>query len=219
MTRKHRDISLALMTAALLGLTAMLAGAVLWLVNRVQQETSHSVATGTVLGQGGKIVGTLATHPAVTNADFTDGARWDSLARLVDGMNAVENNMEYVSVVRNGVTVFYHSTSPLDGSVADRPVSTGAVERTRLSQKRISVRGQSVPVVVFSREVRTVDGTPLTVEVAVRHEAVGTREAPTSTAVTAMFKVALATVATALLACMAIVAWMIRLEVRRQDQR
>lgn len=219
MSRNQRDTSLALMTAALLGLTAMLAAAVLWLVSRVQQSTSHDAATSTVLTQGAKVAATLATHPAVTNAESAESARWEGLAGVVDGMHTVENNIEYVSVVRNGVTVFHHSTSPLDGLAAERPTITGVVARTRLSQKRISVRGQSVPVVVFSRDVHTADGTPVTMEVGVRHEAVGSREAATSTAVTAMFQVALATVVTSLLACMGILAWMIRREIQRQEQR
>jgi signal transduction histidine kinase len=74
-------------------------------------------------------------------------------------------------------------------------------------------------VVVFCREIPTTNSAPATLEVAVRHEAVGSHEAATSSAVTAMFRVALATVATALLASMAIIAWMIRREVRRQAQR
>lgn len=214
-----RNTSLALMTAALVGLTAMLATAVLWLVNRVQQETSHTEATRTVLNLGGKVAAILSAHPAVTNFDASDRVSWDGLTGLVDGMHAAENNIEYVSVIRNGVTVFHRPTSSLDSSTTDHPVAAEAGGRTHLTQKRISVRGESVPVVVFSREVRTADATPAIVEVGVRHEAVGNREAATSAAVTAMFRVAMATVVTALLACMATVAWMIRRELRWQEQR
>lgn len=219
MSHSSRNTSLVMMTAALVGLTAMLAAAVLWLVSRVQQETSHTAATRTLLTQGGRAVSILAAHPAVTNAEAADKATLDALTELIDGLHAIENSIEYVSLVRGGVTIFHRPTSPVDGSASDHPVVAAGNGRTRLLQKRISVRGESVPVVVFSREVKSADSAPVTVEVAVRHEAVGSRQAETSSAVTAMFRVALATVVTALLGCMAIVAWMIRRELRREGQR
>jgi signal transduction histidine kinase len=219
MIRKQRNNSLVTMTAVLVGLTAMLAAAVLWLVTRVQQETSHTVATRNLLAQGGRAVAILAAHPAVTNAETAGGAALDSLSELVDGLHALENSIEYVSVVRGGVTVFHRPTSPVDGSAAEHGPLARTNGRTRLLQKRISVRGESVPVVVFSREIKTGESVPVAVEVGVRHEAVGSRQAATSSAVTAMFRVALATVVTALLGCMAIVAWLMGREFRREEQR
>lgn len=216
MKLRRTDTFLVIMTAALVGLTVMLAVTVLWLVNRVQQETSRIAATRTVVSQGGQIAAVLAGHPAVTNVE---AAGEEGLTRLVDGMHAAEDSIEYVSVTRGGVTVFHRPTTPIDATAPDSLENREAIGRTGVILRRISVRGKPVPVVVFTRDVPSPDGTPFTVEVALRHEAVDSRQAATSTAVTAMFRVALATVVTALLGCMAIVALLIRREWRRQEQR
>jgi signal transduction histidine kinase len=211
------DRSLLPMTSLLVALTALLAGAVLWLVHEAQRETAHYDATRTVLAHGQRLVELMASNPAVTNADVTPQT-WEWLSRVIDAAQSAESGVEYVTIARKGVVVFHRQTSALDTGVDAARAQAAPPGRTHLAQKRLMIGGLSVPVAVLSRQLAS-DGDPVVVEVAVRRDAVGRREACAATAIAAMFRVALATVAVAVLLCMTLLVWMIRRERKHQLRR
>lgn len=219
MKRRALQTSLVLLTALLVLLIAVLAGGSLWILRRMHSTSAHAEAARLVLDKGELIVAHLSDQPIVRGASEPAGA-WSGFEDQVHAMHTLENGLQYVSVSKNGATVFQKQTRGLAdgvaGQVAPAEVRPGDVT---LARRLLDLGGEAVPVVVFTRRFVGDDGTAREVEVAVRKDTVAREEHATSTALASMFKLSLLTVLGSFGVCALLVVWMMRREIGRERQR
>lgn len=196
-----------------------LAAGTLFFLKRLHDRQARSKAAITVLDTGRAIATHLAAQPAVRGSD-TDADAWGRLSELVRSLHTVENGLQYVSVLRDGVTVFNEQTTGLSPASADTapPLPPGS-QRVRLGRKRLSVGDDIIPVVTFTALLETADGQKGLVEVGVRRDTVKREEIIPAGTIFSMFRLSLVTVLVSFGMCVVVVVWMLRREQRREAQR
>ena len=195
---------------------AVLTGGSLWALRRLHGQMAHDTATRSVLDRGHQILQQLAGQPIVKGGAGED-QNWSQFARQVQALHALESGLQYVSVIKDGVTVFHPQMSALDGSLAlPDPASTGTVS---VSRRLLSVGGETLPVVVLAQRFAGDGGKEHIVEVALKREAVEREEQAASSAIASMFRLSLLTVLLSFGICALLVVWMMRRETRREEQR
>lgn len=147
-----------------------------------------------------------------------DAAAWAAFSSLVKSMHAVQGGLQYVAVVRNGVTVFNPQTTGMDGATGEAASASGG-GGVKVARRVIKLGDQAVPVVVFSMPLASTNGDSNVIEAALRVEAVGEVEKPVTTAIRSMLRLALATVGVSFALCAALVLWVLRREAVRERQR
>jgi len=203
------------MTALMVLLVAGLAGMALWALRAVHAQAAHAEAARSVLNVGARIAAYLAAQPAL-RAPPDESAPWESFSRQVRALHAVEEGLQYVSVSRDGVTVFHEQTSALDGSA---PAAAAPSRELRMTRRLLGVGDGAVPVFVFAQPVAGADGRPVLLEIGLRREAVAREEQALAAAIASMFRVALATIVVSFASCLVLVVWALRREGRREAQR
>jgi signal transduction histidine kinase len=182
---------------------------------------AHVEAARSVLNRGRTLVTHLAGQPVV-RGEAGRPEDWQHFSRQVGSIHAVENGLQYVSVLKDGVTVFHEQTTALEETGAAAEVSPPAENRgmdVRMTRKLLRVGDRTVPVVVFAARFLGDDGKLGLVEIALRKERVDLEESSAADAITAMFRVSLATVIVSFGICVLLVVWMMRRESRREQQR
>jgi two-component system, NtrC family, sensor histidine kinase HydH len=216
MRRRRFEASLTWLSAVLVLLIAALAGGALWAMRIAHRQLAHTEAAQAVVDEGKLITSWLARQPGVRNADAAD---WASFSREVRALHAIENGLQYVSVTKDGVTVFYVQTTALDAArPPEEPVEVGP-DKVRMTRKRLTLGSNEVPVVVFATQFAGEDGKLTLVEAALRKEAVEREERTAAGAIASMFKVSLATIVVSFTLCAALVVWMMRREVLTEKER
>ncbi len=210
------NLPLTLITALLVVLIAGLAGSTLAVLRRMHGISAHTAAAEAVINQGQAMVARLSAQPSVTstNAQSTD---WREFSRLVRNLHTLEDGLQYVSVMRDGVVVFHEQTRLLDGSAPSAPTTTPTPVEMR--RELLEVGNESLPVVVFGTTVKGPDGIDAQVRVALRKDTVNREEQAADTAITSMFRLTLLTVLISFAICVLLVVWMMRREAKREALR
>lgn len=172
---------LAVMTSALT------AGAVLFFLKSQHDRRAHLSATEVVLQEGESLLNTISklgiacsTNPAPSE--------WRQFSTVVDSAFAVRKDVQSISVVRDGVTVFHRQTCSLTECDCAAPQdATNALAETEMSQRTLEIGGVRQPVFVISRENRLSDGSRVVTEATFKREAVGTEELTARTLVSSLF--------------------------------
>ncbi len=212
--------SLALLTAVLVVLIAVLAGGSLWILSRMQNQTVRDDAARRVMQQGRLMTAHIAQQIAILDAE-EDPIDWAGLSKHVWSLHAIEDGLQFVSVTEDGMTVFVEQTRELD-TRSPRPEALAVYAAARdvtMGRKLINIGEETVPVVSFSKTIRNVDGLAHNVEVAVRKDTVAREEQAPSVAISAMFKLSMITILVSFGMCLVLVVWMVRREHRRESQR
>ena len=214
---KGPDRSLAWIAAALVLLIALLAGGALAALRLLHRQVAHSQAARSVVDQGRLIAAYLARQPIVRTGNDAD---WAGFSRQVHALHAAEDGLQYVSVTRDGVTVFYEQSGGLDGTPPpDDTAPPAAAGDVRMTLKLLTAGKASIPVVVFATQLRSDDGRLTLVEAAIRKETVDREERTASGAIASMFRLSLATVVVSFGICAALVVRLMRREARRERRR
>ncbi|HBA84372.1 MAG TPA: hypothetical protein DCZ95_09795 [Verrucomicrobia bacterium] len=220
MRKLNVHLSLTVITALVVLLIAGLAGGTLALLRRMHNQAAHTTAAQSVIDKGRQLTANLADQPVVHGVEGAS-QNWNDFSRLVHSLNAVEDSLQFVSVTRNGVTIFQEHTVALDGSGNPKnPEKPSLTESgVQLERKILNVGRQSIPVVSFMAQVPGEDGVPRIVEVGLRREAVEREEKATAEAIRSMFTLSLITVVVSFSICAFLVVWMMRRETVRERQR
>ena len=218
--RKRTRLPLVLVTVLLVVLIGTLAACSLQILRRLHRRLAHAEAARAVLNEGRLLATHLAAQPVVQSAEGAADA-WQDFRRQVSSLYTVQNGLQYVSVSKDGVTVFQHQLTSIDGSPDPAlPLPPPeSVRDVRMTRRLLRLPGETIPVVVFATRFTGEDGQLRLVEVALRKEAVDREERATASAIASMFRLSLVTIAVAFAICIAVVAWMMRREHRREVQR
>jgi len=201
---------------------AVLAAASLWMLRRVHNRQAHLTATQTVLHIGRLISARLADEVPPGNA--AKGATeqdWSRFSRLVQSLHLLENGLQYVSVIEDGVTVFHEQTGGLkaSGIRPPSPLLDSDPSNILLGRKRLVAGDETLPVVTFTVRTTGQDDKPRVLEVALRKDTVERKAMLPTGATVSMFRVSLITVLVAFTICVAAVVWMMHREVAREKHR
>jgi len=183
----------------------------------MHRRSAHTAAAETVISQGQAMVARLSSQPSVTstNANASD---WSEFSRLVRNLYTLEDGLQYVSVVRDGVAVFHEQTRLLDGSEPPTPVPPASAP-VEMRRELLEVGRESIPVVVFGTTVDSPDGVDTRVHVALRKDTVNREEEASEAAIASMFRLTLITVLISFAICALVVVWMMRREAKREALR
>lgn len=216
--RQHKT-SLTAITAMLVLLIAVLAGSSLEILRGVQRQQASASAAMTVVELGRLMAAHLGDQSIVTSLDQPESS-WSSFSSQVRSLCAMEQGLQYVSVIRDGITLFHEQRESI-GSTRQvwNEQMLQAVGSVKLDRKLLGVGSESVPVVIFTRDVLGADGKKTTVEVAIRRDTVERERMPAEFAIAKMFKVALATIVISFSVCILLVVWMMRREHLRELSR
>jgi signal transduction histidine kinase len=220
MMRKDFRPSLTLITALLVLTIAGLAGISLWALRSLHGRLAHAVAARSVLDEGRAIASYLAHQPVVREGDGESG--WGHFSTLVGSIHTFEHGLQYVSVKRDGVTVFHEQTSTPDESVSgyeDVPITNLPDARLTMGRELLTTDSNAMPVVTFAVEFKGDDGAPRSIEVALKKETVNREEIAAAAAIESMFKLSLLIIGIAFGICLLLVVWMMRRETIREMQR
>lgn len=219
MPKRQFRQSLVVLTGLLVLLMAGLAGGSLWIARRLHDQSTHTAAARLVLDQGERIVTHLAGQPLV-RGPAQEHANWTPFSEQIRALHMLEDGLQYVSVTKNGITVFHEQTRGLEtGEPPPIPGEAGEAGPTRVSRGLLDLGSENVAVVVFSKTLLTPDGAPTVVDVAVRKDAVNRAERTAMEALASMFKLSLATVVVSFGICALLVVWMMRRETQREHRR
>jgi signal transduction histidine kinase len=216
---RRPQVSLSVVAVVLVFLVALFAGGAIAVVHRIHGQLAHAEAAKTVLEEGVLIASFLAGQSSVTSPVETD-QDWGPLSRLVNSFHTVQNGLQYVSIEKDGDTVFQEHTSAM-GMSEEREDEPNVDLRgdVRLSRRVLRVGDQTMPVVVFSLPFESTDGGAGVVRVAMRKDAVGREEGPSLSAMKSMFRLTMATMLASFGLCAVLVVWMLHRETVREKQR
>ena len=205
---------IAIITAGLVLLIAVLAGGSLWLLRRSHRQVAHSTAAMFVIERGRLI----SSHLAGQSPEDGD---WASFARQVSSLYTVEEGLQYVAVAEDGVVVFQRQRNALDGSEPAEGTGSSVVppERVGVSRERLGFGDDAIPVVVFSSRYAGSDGALRVVEIALRKETVEREERSANHAIASMFQLSLLTILVSFGTCVVVVVWMMHRESLRELRR
>jgi len=220
MERKQPSYWTSLVTALLVMAIAALAAAGLWVIRNMYRQSSRAVAARSVIDSGRMIAAQLADQPVIRVPE-TGNVEWAGFSRLVRSLRKLEKNLQYVSVSRKGVTVFHEQLSGIDGGELppERVIATIDPREVLLGKEILIVGTNTLPVVVFTANAVDSKGQPVSVQVAVRREAIESEHKKPSDAIATMFRVSLVTITMGFCICAALVLLMMRRDARREEHR
>ncbi len=203
---------LALMSFALLG------GGGMFFLKKQHDRQAHLAATERVLQEGIALLNALC-EPGLACSTNSTPALWRQFSAVADNVLAVRNDVQSLSIVRDGVTVFHRQSH----SLAERD-ATGASGLSKnpgdaeLSQRTLEIGGVRKPVFVVSRQARLPDGSRVLTEATLKREAVGEEELTARRLVSSLFAFSVAMLALSFAACALVLIFAVARE-RRREQR
>ncbi len=195
---------------------AILTGASLRLLLRIQKGVAHIDATEQFVAEGRSIVAQISI--AVSRIPQTpNSSDWKSLSTLVSGIENLAHGLQYVEVTDDDVTIFHEQAGPLLPDGTRQPLMLPFLQNIEIGKKRLDMGKRKVDVVVFRKALG--NKSDRVIEVGIRHEGVENQNISAITAATSMYRLSLSTVLIGFGACAVLLAIMIRREQRRKDRR
>lgn len=198
--------------SALLGIAAIAAAALIFLKIRHDFQT-RVAATATVLEDGEALLDVICADNAVVAKNLSP-QDWKALSDRIDSIFAVRKDVQSVSISRDGVTLFNQQADRLLGT-ADSQAKPLAGE-TELSRRTLEIGGRTRPVFVLSRTADLPGGGTVTIEAAVRREAVNSAEKTARRITRSLFAFSLAILGGSILACASVLVLAVIRERRRE---
>jgi len=206
----------AFATVAILGIGA-LAAVNLYVLNTLYGRTVQLGAAEEATQLGMQMAARIAEMPVISNP-LPREREWREFARILHSFDKLFPFLEYVMVVEGEQVLFQESLGDTTAA-SNRPVGFSVGSLPRMGRQIVTIEGRVVPVMTFSQDVMTLDGTLRTVEVAIRRDARSLDGSESREALFQMFRMSLTTVAVGFIASVLIVGWLIRRELRRTQVR
>lgn len=198
---------------------AVLGGGGLFILKKQHDRQAHLAATETVLQEGVSLLNALCEFGISCWTNATPDL-WRQYSTVADNVFAVRKDVQSISLVRDGVTVFHRQACTLTGG--ESPSNTlGAAskpEETELSQRTLEIGGVRQPVFVVSRHAQLPDGTKILTEATLKREAVGKEELTARRLVSSLFVFSVVMLALSFSACALVLIFAVARE-RRREQR
>lgn len=197
---------------------AVTAGGGLFLLKREHDRQAHLQATESVLREGAALLNALCDFSIVCSTN-TLPSEWRRFSTIVSSALSVRNDVQSISVTRDGVTVFHRQAGGLQASQPKgRPGEPSGVHvaDTVMSQRTLEVGGVKTPVFVISRETTLGDGSKVVTEATFKREAVGSEEYGARRLVSSLFAFSIAVLVLSFSTCAVILVIAVARDRRRE---
>ena len=165
----------------------VLAGAGLFFLKKTHDRQTRLAATEYVLNRGMLLINTMSAMEGVSSTNATREI-WKVLSDTADTIFDVRPDVQSLSIMRDGVTVFHRQAQGFETSQGTNGISTSVGEsETVMSGSTLEIGGKHQPVFVFSRAIPSPDGRATVIEATVKRGAVGQAEETARNAVSSLF--------------------------------
>lgn len=205
------------MTLLSVATIAILAGVIMGLLRRMHDKAATATAAETIIQRGHTMVSHLVSQLPLSEDALTQD--WARLSQFARNLHSIESGLQYLSLTRDGMVVFFEQTSIPETLMDMRQPTPIHVPEIIMRRERIQTGTDDiVPVVVFSAPTH-LDGSEWIVEVAMQTDAVSREARAAGTAISSMFRLSLLTISAAFGTCMALILFMLRREGRHAAMR
>lgn len=216
---KRRRLTFSLAVTIWVFLVAILAFGGLGGLRYMLRKAAKNSATGWVVNRGQVMSMSLAMQAVELEQDASEG-HWKAFSRLIRAMRELENDIVFVSVRRNGITLFQGlADSLVADEVSDEHGNWGFTEPFRIRPQAISVNAERIPVVTFGAALTNANHTMYEVDLGIRRDAVQREELPISSAINSMFQFGALVVGVSFAVVLALLFWTARREEYNKQQR
>lgn len=195
-------------------IVACSSGVGLWCLKSMHHKTARVMATRTVLEQGQQISDFLAKScpPCASNLS---PEQWRTFNALVDSLHAAQNNLQFVSVARNGITIIHRQTTTLLSAPGQEDTThcpSHTSDETSVFPQNIELGGTSIPVMVFHRVIELADTNdgPIQIDVGFLRGAVDKEQHAASSSIESLFRLSVLTLILAFGACLLLLIGVVR---------
>jgi hypothetical protein len=123
----------------------------LFILKKQHDRQAHLAATESVLEEGVSLLDALCDSGIASSTNSTPDL-WRQFSAAADNVFAVRKDVQSISIVRDGVTVFHRQSCSLTGGDTTSSNHPSAkTEETELSQRTLEICGAKQPVFVVSR--------------------------------------------------------------------
>jgi signal transduction histidine kinase len=197
---------------------AVLGGGGLFFLKKQHDRQAHLAATETVLQEGIALLNALSELGIACSTNSTPEL-WRQFSTVADNVFAVRKDLQSLSVMRDGVTVFHRQACVLSGcDITCCPPATNGFGDTELSKRTLDIGGVRQPVFVVTRQAPLPDGSRVLTEATLKREAVGHEELTARTLVSSLFAFSVAMLVLSFSACALVLVVAVTRE-RRREQR
>jgi signal transduction histidine kinase len=194
----------------------LLAGTGLYFLKTTHDSQTRVSATEYVLNRGVLLLNTVCNLYGVSSTNATLESL-KALNETADTIFAVRPDVQSLSIMRNGVTVFHRQSQGLETLQATNGLSMAGNEAdTSMSVSTLEIGGVQQPVFVLSRALGASDGSATVVEATLKRGAVGQAEETARKAVSSLFLLSMVVLALSFSACAGVLVLAILRDRRRE---
>jgi len=201
---------------------AVAAGTGLFLLKREHDRQAHLQATEMVLREGEALLNALCDLSIACSTNTTP-SEWRRFSMIVNSAFSVRNDVQSISVSRDGVTVFHRQAGGLRLPSPPPPMPPGLASapgrktsENVMSRRTLEVGGVKQPVFVISRETTLPDGSKVVTEATFKREAVGSEESSARQLVSSLFAFSIIVLVLSFSACAIILVVAVARDRRRE---
>lgn len=196
----------------------LLAGAGLYFLKKTHDRQTRLAATEFVLNRGVLLMNTVCAMEGVSSTNATREA-WKSLSDTADAIFDVRPDVQSLSIMRDGVTVFHRQSQGFETALATNGISAVPGEaETLMAGSTLEIGGELQPVFVFSRAISSPDGKATVVEATVKRGAVGQAEQTARKAVSSLFLFSMVLLILSFSACAGVLVLAVLRDRRREER-
>jgi signal transduction histidine kinase len=196
----------------------LLAGAGLYFLKKTHDRQTRLAATEFVLNRGVLLMNTVCAMEGVSSTNATLEV-WKTLSDSADTIFDVRPDVQSLSIMRDGVTVFHRQSQGFETALPTNGLSAVAGEpETLMAGSTLEIGGELQPVFVFSRAISSPDGKATVVEATVKRGAVGQAEQTARKAVSSLFLFSMVLLILSFSACAGVLVLAVLRDRRREER-
>jgi len=194
----------------------LLAGTGLYFLKTTHDRQTRVSATEYVLNRGVLLLNTVCAMQGVSSTNTTLEAL-KVLSDTADTIFAVRPDVQSLSIMKDGVTVFHRQSQGFENVQATNGLSlSGSEFDTAMSGSTLEIGGVQQPVFVFSRALGSPDGGATVIEATLKRGAVGQAEETARNAVSSLFLLSMVVLLLSFSACAGVLILAILRDRRRE---
>jgi signal transduction histidine kinase len=196
----------------------LMAGAGLFFLKKTHDRQTRLAATEYVLNRGVLLINTMSAMEGISSTNATRES-WKVLSDTADTIFDVRPDVQSLSIMRDGVTVFHRQSQGFETSQATNGMKAAVGEsETVMSGSTLEIGGKHQPVFVFSRAISSPNGRATVIEATLKRGAVGQAEETARNAVSSIFLFSMIILVLSFSACAGVLVLAVMRDRRREER-
>lgn len=190
----------------------------LWLLVNLYEDAARSSSTLSAIQYGLLVTRELEQQPFFSKS-LIGKENIEQFGRVVDALQTMEPGLEYVSVSERGAIVYHKQAHLAPEPGKSTGANTNRLEPVSVGRKKLWIGTNMIPVITFTRTLRSAEGHTRDLQVAFRKNVFEREHAGTTTAVTTMFQMSLLTMVVSFGLCLLVIIGLVRRELIWQKRQ